>query len=87
MRDEYQDLAWEQKKKEWSLWVATILSLIGAIGIIPSGFVKELDNFEISGQVDSIQTTAILRSDRILRRVLGTWGDLLSLKIQWETIN
>ena len=38
-------------------------------------------------KVETIQTTALLRSARILRRVLETWGDLLSLKLQWETIS
>ena len=37
------------------------------------------------GYVTLIQTTALLRSARILRRVLETWGDL-SLKLQWKTI-
>ena len=30
---------------------------------------------------------ALLRSARILRRVLETWGDLLSLSLQWKTIS
>ena len=29
----------------------------------------------------------LLRTARILRRVLETWGDLLSLKLQWKTIS
>ena len=29
----------------------------------------------------------LLRSARILRSVLETWGDLLSLKLQWKTIS
>ena len=28
-----------------------------------------------------------MRAARILRRVLETWGDLLSLKLQWQTIS
>ena len=31
--------------------------------------------------------TAVLRLTRILRRVLETWGDLLSLKLCWKTIS
>ena len=38
------------------------------------------------GRVETIQTTVLLRSARILRGVLETWGDLLSLKLQWEAI-
>ena len=39
------------------------------------------------GRVETIQTTALLRTAKILRRVLETWGDLLSLKLQWKTIS
>ena len=37
--------------------------------------------------VETIQTTALLRTARILRRIMETWGDLLSLKLQWKTIS
>ena len=36
---------------------------------------------------DSSQDSGLLRTARILRRVLETWGDLLSLKLQWKTIS
>ena len=60
--------------------------LIGVLGAIPKGLVKGLKNLEIEGQVKNIHTTAVVRSARILRRVLETWGDSLSLKLLWETI-
>ena len=41
---------------------------------------------DISGQVESTQTIALLRSARIVRRVPVTLGDWLSLKLQRETI-
>ena len=41
---------------------------------------------EIRRHVETIETTVLLRSARILRRVLETW-DLLSLKCQWRTIS
>ena len=41
---------------------------------------------EIRGWVESTQTTALFRSARILRRVLESWADLLSLKLLWEAI-
>ena len=41
----------------------------------------------IGDRVDTIQTTALLKTARILRRVLKTWGDLLSLNLQWNTIS
>ena len=37
---------------------------------------------EIRGRVETIQTTILLRSARILRRVMETWEDLLSFKIE-----
>ena len=37
--------------------------------------------------IETIQTTTLLRTARILRRVLETWGDLLSLQLQWKTIS
>ena len=46
---------------------------------------KGLEYLEIRGRVDTIHTTASLWSTRILRRVLETWWDLLSLRLQWET--
>ena len=52
--------------------VKIILSVTGALGTIPKGLVKGLKNLEIRGQVETIKATVLLRSTRILRRVLGT---------------
>ena len=41
----------------------------------------------IIGQVETIQTTAFLRMVSILKRVLLTSGDLLSLRLKWKTIS
>ena len=38
-----------------------------------------LEDLEVGRRVETIQTTALPRTARILRRVLETWGDLLSL--------
>ena len=46
--------------------------IIGRLGTVPKGFVKGLENLEIKGQVETIQTTAFLSSARIMRRVLET---------------
>ena len=84
----YLDLARELKKKKlWKMKVMMIPIVIGPLGAIPKGLVKELEDLEIRGQVETIQTTAILRSAKILRRVLETWWDLLSLKLLWKTIS
>ena len=60
--------------------VVTIV--IGAFGTVTEGLLKGLEYLEVSGRVETIQTTALLKTARILRRVLETWGDLLSLKLQ-----
>ena len=77
-------------KKLWDMKVAIVPIVIGALGTITKGFLKGLEDLEIGGQVETIQTTALLRTARILRRVLTlpeTWGDLLSLKLQCKTIS
>ena len=66
----------------------TILPIvIGALRTITKGLLKGLEDLEVGGRVETIQTTALLRTARILRRVLETWGDLLSLKLQRKTIS
>ena len=45
----------------------------------PQRIDKETEDLEIRGQVQTIQTTTLLISARILRRVLETWKDFLSL--------
>ena len=46
--------------------------VIGAFGTIIIGLVKVLEDLKIRGQVETIETAALLRSARILRRVLET---------------
>ena len=51
----------------------TIVSIvIGALGTVTKGLLKGLKDLEVGGRVETIQTTALLRSARILRRVLET---------------
>ena len=82
----YLDLARELKKL-WNVKVTIIPIAIDAFGTVTKGLLKGLEDLEIGGLVETIQTTALLRTARILRRVQETWGDLLSLKLQWKTIN
>ena len=65
-------------EKLWNKPVAIIPTVIGAFGTVTKGLLKGLEDLEVGGRVDTVQTTALLR---ILRRVLVTWGDLLSLKL------
>ena len=61
--------------------------MIGAFSTVIKGLLKGLEDMEVGGRVDTIQTTVLLRTARILRRVLETWGELVSLKLQWKTIS
>ena len=66
----------------------TILPIVvGPLGTITKGLLKGLEDLEVGERVETIQTTTLLRTARILRRVLETWGDLQSLKLQWKTIS
>ena len=76
----------ENWKKLWNMKVTIVPIVIGALGTITKGLLRGLEDLEVGGRVETIQTTALLRTARILRRVLETWGDLLSLKLQWRTI-
>ena len=82
----YLDLARELKKL-WNMRVTIEPIVIGAFGTITKGLIKVLEDLEVGGSVETIQTTTFLRTSKILRRVLETWDDLLSLKLQWKTIS
>ena len=66
--------------------VKIIPIVIGAFGTVTKGLLKGLEDLEVGGRVETIQTTELLRTARILRIVLETWEDLLSLRLQWKTI-
>ena len=61
--------------------------VICAFGTVAKGLLKRLENLKVGGRVETIQTTKLLKTTRALRRVLETWGYLLSLKLQWKTIS
>ena len=62
--------------------VTVITIVVGALGTIHNGLVQGLADLEIRGLVETIQTSELLKSYRILRKVLETWGDLLPLKLR-----
>ena len=65
----------------------TVIPIVsGALETIPKKLQQGLEDLEIRGKVELIQTTTLLRSAKKLRRVQETCVDLLSLKINWETI-
>ena len=71
-------------KKLWNIKVTIILKVIRAFGTVTKGLFKGLEDLEVGGQVETIQTTALMRTARILRRVLEIFGDMLSIRLQWK---
>ena len=68
-RDKYLDLARELKRL-WNMKVLVIPIVVGALGTIPKGLVKGLEDLELREQLETIQMAALLRLARIQRRVL-----------------
>ena len=50
--------------------VTIIPIMIGAFGTVTKGLLKGLEDLEVGDRVETIQTTALLKRARILRRVL-----------------
>ena len=70
-KDKYLNLARELKKLR-NMKMTIIPIVIGAFGIVNKGLLKGLEDLEVGGRVTTIQTTTLLRTARILRRVLET---------------
>ena len=85
-RDKCLDLATELNKI-WNMTVRVILIVTGALVTDIKGLSKGLKDLKIGERLKTIQITALLKSTRILRRVLKTWTDLLKLKFQSKTIS
>ena len=64
-KDKYLDLAREWKRL-WNMEVTIVPILIVAFGSVIKGLLKGLEDFEIGRRVETIQTTVLLRSARIL---------------------
>ena len=52
--------------------VKIIPIVIGAFGTVTKGLLKGLEDLEVGRRVETIQTTGLLRTARILRRVQET---------------
>ena len=72
----------ENWKKIRNMKVTIVPIVIGAFGTVSKWLLKGLEDLEIGGWVETTQTTALLKTARILRRVLETWWNLLSLNLQ-----
>ena len=67
-RDKCQDLASELRNMKMTL----IPIVTGVFGTVIKGLVQRFEDLEIKGRVETIQTTALSKLARILRRVLET---------------
>ena len=67
--DKYLKLARELKKL-WNMKMTIILIVLGAFDTVTKGLLKGLDDLEVGERLETIQMTALLRTVRILRRVL-----------------
>ena len=65
-KDKYQDLVRDLKK------LRKMIMTIGTLGTLTKGLVKRLEELELPGRVETIHSTELLRSARILRGVLET---------------
>ena len=52
--------------------VTIIPIVIGAFGTVTKGLLEGQEDLEVGDRVETIQTTALLKTARILRRVLDT---------------
>ena len=80
----YLDLAWELKKAMEHRSNGDIDCNWRTRNRPQKNLLRKLEELKIEGRIETIQTTALLWSAIILRRVLGTWVNLLSFKLQWN---
>ena len=65
---------------EWMLFTQTRICIVNRYD--NQRIVTRLEDLEIWGRMETIQTTTLLILARIQRRILETWRDLLTLKLQ-----
>ena len=70
-KDKYVDLT-KELVKLWNMKMGFMPIIIGALGTVIEGLLKIQEDMEIRGRVETIQTTRLLRSARILNKVLDT---------------
>ena len=70
-KDKYLDPA-RELKKQWNMQVIIIPIVTGTFRTVTKGLLKGLEDLEVGGRGKTIQTTSLLRTARILRRVLDT---------------
>ena len=73
-------------KKLWNVRVMVIVVVVSTLRTVLKALEKSVEELEISGRIEIIQATELVRMVIILRRVLEMWGDLVSLRLQRKTI-
>ena len=71
-------------KQQRKMTVMVIRIAVGASRNVPEGLERGIEQVEIRGRIETIQTAMLLRTTKLLRRVLESGGDLLSLRLQWN---
>ena len=59
--------------------LTVILVVIGALGTVSKGFIEGREELGIGKRTETIRTTEVLRLARILKRIMESLKDLLSL--------
>ena len=54
------------------IFIEIIANVTGAFGRVTKGLLRGLEDLEVGGRVETIQTTALLRTARMLRSVPET---------------
>ena len=58
-------------KKMWNMRLTVTSIVVSALGTVPEGLKKKkLEELEIRGRIETLKTSTLLRSAKILRRVL-----------------
>ena len=78
MRDKYLDLV-KELNKLWDTKVTVKPTVVGELGTVLRVLKRDRKKLEIREIIETIQFTEFKKLSRILKRVLETWGDLLSL--------
>ena len=86
-KDKYHVLD-REVKKQWNMKLTIMPIVIAAFGTVTEGLVKGLEDIEVRGRAGTIKETALLRSAKILRRLLKTWETCCySDSSEWSSAN
>ena len=53
--------------------------IIGRLGIFSKNLEKRLEELEIRRRIETIQSPTLMKLAKMIRKILETWEDLLSL--------